>query len=97
MIVPSSRTQDLYNYVLYLHLKGIHFSNKCLVTRVLKTCANKIISRVKALCDKSYLHSNRHLFIQRTDNDGFIDSLQYLLQGLNDDSLHMMQLLLMSF
>ena len=97
MIVSSSRTQDFYNYVLYLHLKGIRFSKKCLVTRVLQTCANKNISLVKALCDKSYLHSNKHLFIQCTDNDGFIDSLRYLLQDFNDDSLHMMQLLLMSF
>ena len=55
------------------------------------------ISLVKALCDKSYLHSNKYLFIQCTDNDGFIDSLRYLLQDFNDDSLHMMQLLLMSF
>ena len=98
MIVSSSRTQYFYNYVLYLHLiKGIHSSNKYLVTRVLKTCANKNISLVKALCDISYLHSNKHLFIQCTDNDGFIDSLRYLLQDVNDDSLHMMQLLLMPF
>ena len=47
--------------------------------------------------NKSYLHSNKHLFIQCTDNDGFIDSLRYLLQDFNDDSLHMMQLLLMLF
>ena len=97
MIVSSSRTQDFYNYLLYLHLKGIHFSKKCLVTTVLKTCANKHISLVKALCDKSYLHSNKHLFIQCTDNDGFIDSLLYLLQDFSDDYLHFMQLLLMSF
>ena len=97
MIVSSSRTQDFYNYVLYLHLKSIHFSKKCPVARALKTCANKNISLVKALCDKSYLHSNKHLFIQCTDNDGFIDSLRYLLQDFNEDSLHMMQLLVMSF
>ena len=62
MIVSSSRTQDFYNYVLYLHLKGIHFSKKCLVTRVLQTCANKNISLVKALCDKSYLQISIYLF-----------------------------------
>ena len=82
MIVSSSRTQDFTTmfYIFILYIKGIRFSKKCLVTRVLQTCANKNISLVKALCDKSYLHSNKHLFIQCTDNDGFIDSLRYLLQ-----------------